>query len=185
MDDQFTRDRGIPPIRAHSELPIPSTPLPGRGNPLPFDIDVEVRQFVGSSGDTAGAFFTLITVSSGVDVGDIHLQGGTVNGVAVATLDLKVYDASTGLWEGVDDDHLFLEVVGEGVITDGVLLPGFTVTTITPTIGAPSEHVPPTIADATGTAYLSLGVFFSGEFYPAAAGNREIAVCLGSFDISP
>jgi hypothetical protein len=133
-----------------------------------------------------GAFFTLITIESdGADNGDIHLQGGTVNGTDVTTTSLKLYDIGTDTWEGDPDDHLYLEVEGEGEIADGVLLPGFTITSVTPTIGAPSEHEPPTLADATGHARLSLGVFFNNGFFPAKAGNRGIAVCLGSFVITP
>ena len=168
-------------------IPDPTLPRYPYVQPRPFNIEIEPRELTPlGSGSDEGAFWTLITIADGgADDGDIHLQGGTVNGVPVSTTSLKLYDASSGLWEGSNDEHLYLEVEGEGEIADGVLLPGFTVTTITPTIGAPSEHEPPTIADATGYARLSLGVFFGEAFYPAKAGNRGIAVCLGSFVITP
>lgn len=183
MDSEFDRERGITPVRAHAELPLPVTPLPRPNtNPRPFDIDAQPREFPKSgSGTASGAFYTLITIEEGPNAGDIHLQGGAVNGEDVTTTSLKLYDLSSDTWEGGDDDQLYLTVSGTGVVADGVLLPGFTVSTITPSIGSPPGDTPPTKDDTAGTAILSLGTFFNGGFFPAVAGNRNVAVCIGSF----
>lgn len=129
----------------------------------------------------AGAFHTLVTITSGAGSGDIHLQGGTVNGEDVTTTSLKLYDFGTDTWEGADDEQLYLTVTGTGVVADGVLLPGFTVSSITASIGSPPGDTPPTKDTPSGTAILSLGTFFNGGFLPAIAGNRNVAVCIGTF----
>lgn len=129
----------------------------------------------------SGAFYSFVTVTEGAGVGDIHLQGGAVNGQGVATTDLKLYDASSETWQGTADQHLYLSVAGTGTVADGVLLPGFAVSGITKVIGAPPGDIPPTKDVASGTAILSLGVFFDGGFLPAIAGNRNVAVCIGTF----
>lgn len=134
----------------------------------------------GDDASIAGAFFSLITDS----LGDIYLQTGTVNGGDVPALSLKVYDLSSTSWQGTTGQHLFLEVAGTGEVADGVLLAGFNITGVTVTIGTPLEHVPPTAAVATGTAYVSLGVFYGESFAPAAAGNVGITFCPSGFTIT-
>jgi hypothetical protein len=127
-----------------------------------------------------GSFFRQIPDAGG----DVYLQGGTVNGVAVATSELLLYIADPGTWQGAAGDHLILEVEGEGVVEDGLLLAGFDVTTITVSIGPPSAHILPTADDPTGTAYISLGEFSADSFYPAMKGNINIAFCPGNFTIT-
>lgn len=129
----------------------------------------------------AGAFYSFVTVTEGAGAGDIHLQGGAVNGQGVATTDLKLYDIGTDTWEGTTDQHLYLSVTGTGTVSDGVLLPGFAVSGITISTGTPPGDTPPTKDDSAGTAILSLGVFFDGGFLPAIAGNRNVSVCIGTF----
>ena len=168
----------------HRAFDYPETRLSGSKPTFrPFDVEAEPRKFNEGGGSVAasGAFYTLITIEDGPNAGDIHLQGGTVNGEDVTTTSLKLYDLSSDTWEGGDDDQLYLTVSGTGVVADGVLLPGFTVSTITPSIGSPPGDTPPTKDDTAGTAILSLGTFFNGGFFPAVAGNRNVAVCIGSF----
>ena len=168
-------------------IELPERTLP-RWQQLParaFEIDSQPREFVGSGTTSAGAFYALITITTGADVGDIHLQGGTVNGEDVTTTSLKLYDIGTDSWEGTADEQLYLTVTGTGVVADGVLLPGFTVSGVTVSIGSPPGDTPPTKDDPSGTAILSLGSFFNGGFFPAIAGNRGVAVCIGSFVKTP
>jgi hypothetical protein len=163
------------------QIPDPTLPRYRPITPRPFDIIIEPREFSDSGVGAQGAFFSIITVDDGVGTGDLHLQTGTVNGQGVPQEDLKLYDTSSAEWEGVPGDHLYLEVAGTGVVADGVLLPGFTISGITTEIGLPPGDDPPTKDDPSGTAYLSLGVFYSGGFLPAIVGNRNVAVCIGSF----
>lgn len=136
----------------------------------------------GGSADN-GAFYTIITDEDG----NKFLQGGSVNGVGVTTTSLKLFDpdpAPDGTWEGLDDEQLYLEVAGTGTVADGVLLPGFDITSITPTIGTPPESSPPTKDDTAGTCIITLGTFFGGAFYPDNIGSFTVAVCIGSFVVS-
>ena len=53
MDSEFDRERGITPVRAHAELPLPATPLPRPNtNPRPFEIDAQPREFPRDSNST-------------------------------------------------------------------------------------------------------------------------------------
>jgi len=151
---------------------------------------IEINRRVAASGTSTpamGAFYGFYTVPDGDDVGDIYLQGGTIGGEAVATLDLKLYDASEDDWEGTMGQHLWVPVAGNGVVEDLVLLPGFTVSTVAPAqIGTPDPDDHPTAANDEGICNISLGVFTDAGFMPAAIGNRAITFCPGgSFIVTP
>lgn len=167
-------------------IPDPTLPRYPKLKLPPFTIDVEPREFDDGEIAAEGAFYTFITIPDGSGVGDIFLQTGSVNGMGVPQAQLKLYDVSSDEWKdssltATSGEHLYLTVAGTGTIADGVLLPGFTVSSITPAYGVPPADDPPTKDDPSGTAYLSLGVFFGGAFYPAVAGNRNVAVCIGTF----
>jgi len=130
-----------------------------------------------------GAFYTIITDGDG----NKFLQGGSVNGVGVTTTSLKIFDpdpAPDGTWEGTNDQQLYLSVAGTGTVADGVLLPGFDITSITPTIGTPPESTPPTKDVSTGTCIITLGTFFNEAFFPDNIGSFTVAVCIGGFVVS-
>jgi hypothetical protein len=148
----------------------------------------------GSAGTTTpaeinGAFFAFYTVPDGTNAGDIHLQGGTINGEPVDTTDLKLYDLSLEDWQSANvDDHLYVPVSGKFTVVDRVALPGFVITSVgTPVIGVPPGDTYPAVTGETtasaGTCNVSLGVFV-GEganvtgFMPARAGNRVISLCI-------
>jgi hypothetical protein len=129
----------------------------------------------------SGAFFTLIVTD-----GDTYLQGGTVtagSGTETAA-NIKVVDADTGPLHTAGH-HMWIESTGNGITSDGVLLPGFDLTAATIGYGAsvPANTVP-TAASATGKkCYIDLGVFTDTSFSPSGAGNVEIHFCPGSYTV--
>jgi hypothetical protein len=153
---------------------------------IPRPAPVETNAVLGTAPEM-GAFYGFYTVPDGAGAGDIYLQGGTIGGEAVATLDLKLYDASSDAWEGTMDEHLYVTAAGDGVVEDLVLLPGFVVSAITgPLIGTPPADSLPTALDASGACRISLGVFTGSGFMPAAIGNRSITFCPGgAFIVTP
>jgi hypothetical protein len=164
-------------------IPDPTLPKYPIITPRPFDIVIEARELKPLSGASSGAFYTIIED----EFGDKFLQGGSVNGVGVDTSDLKVFDSTPspdGTWQGTNDQQLYLSVVGTGVVEDGVLLPGFEISSITPTIGTPPASTPPTADDPSGTCILTLGTFFNEAFYPDNIGSFTVAVCIGSFVVA-
>lgn len=127
----------------------------------------------------AGAFYSFYTDGAG----DIFLQGGTINGFAVATSALKLYDLGTTSWEGAADTHLYVALTGAFVVVDSVALPGFVASAAgTPLIGALPPNTFPAVTGPTtasnGICYVSLGVFTATSFLPSAQGNRVIGLCI-------
>jgi hypothetical protein len=128
-------------------------------------------------GSLEGAFYTL-AVGSG---GHTYLQGGTVKGAAASTRTLaaiKVIDASSGP-VATAGHHLWIEATVSGIVADGLLLGGVTVTNATTSTGAsvPADTAP-TAAAATGKkCYISLGAFTGSGFMPANVGNVQISFC--------
>jgi hypothetical protein len=74
MDENYARERGLTPNRAHAELPLPEPRRPGRITPAPFDVDVEIRQFPGAK-DTLDN----LQIAQGSDPDSIIITPGTVN----------------------------------------------------------------------------------------------------------
>ena len=136
---------------------------------------------------TAGAFYTMRTVSGGVDDGDIYLQGGFVTaGTGNAEVnEFKVFDASSAAWSGSAGEVLQIAVNGDGQVTSGILDPVFnlTDTTIIPTVVATLDpNTLPTASSAAGkVCNISLGTFFDGGFQPTAAGTIIVGFCWGGF----
>jgi hypothetical protein len=176
-----------PPRGSSSGVPLRERSHPGVGEVRGTGSQMRHEPTGAGGGTTAGAFYGFYTVPDGDDVGDICLQGGTIGGEAVATLDLKLYDASEDAWEGTMDEHLYVTAAGDGVVEDLVLLPGFVVSAITgPLIGTPPADSLPTALDASGACRISLGVFTGSGFMPAAIGNRSITFCPGgAFIVTP
>jgi hypothetical protein len=96
MDDNYARERGLTPNRAHAELPLPEARRPGRITPAPFEVDVQVRDQFSKPfhldhffGDVAGCL-----AGSTPDTTDIEFSSGYVicyrNGFPVAILDAEV-----------------------------------------------------------------------------------------------
>lgn len=131
-----------------------------------------------------GAFYTILTD----EYGNRFLQGGTINGLDVSYLDLMLFDITLGVdgeWKGNDGDQLYLEVAGNGVVEDDVLLPGFDITSITADIGSPPGHTLPTISSPAGVCIVPLGTFFRNAFYPDMVGSRSVRYCPDAFTIHP
>lgn len=182
--DQFVQsfglfDRSTPPSATRT------APSYGPGVREPQET-LQIRNPRASEGTTTqtGAFYGFHTdTTGGAGDGDIYLQGGTINGEAVDTSDLKLYDFGTDSWEGTADQHLYVGVTGAFVVVDSVALPGFTVSSVaTPAIGTPPSDTFPAVTGATsassGTCYVSLGVFTASGFLPAASGNRIVGLCI-------
>lgn len=112
--------------------------------------------------------------------GNIYLQGGTINGKEVRTSDLMLYDMDKKSWEGSDGEHLMLKLDGDGLVKDGVLLPGFKATSVTVVVGPWLESTVPTLAAPSGICYTSLGTFTtSGFLRTGVPGHRIASWCIG------
>jgi hypothetical protein len=142
---------------------------------------IEIRNPRAGEGAVAtdAAFYTFYTDGDG----DIFLQGGTINGLAVDTSDLKLYDAGTTSWVGTADQHLFVPVTGAFVVVDSVAMPGFVASSIgTVGYGTPTTNTFPAVTGTTtasnGICYVSLGVFVADGFLPSNRGNRVISLCI-------
>lgn len=129
----------------------------------------------------AGAFFAQRKVS-----GDTYLQGGTVTGGGgtETIAEIKVVDADTGPVAAAGH-HLYISANGGGLVVDGVLLPGFDLTTATTaTAAAVPGNSLPTASDAAGQCRISLGEFTESGFTPNLPGNLAISFCPGNFTIT-
>jgi hypothetical protein len=124
-----------------------------------------------------GAFYGLF-----VDGGDTFLQGGTVT----AGDGTEVVDShevlSGGSPVGTDGQHLVIRATVNGVVEDGVLLPGCNLVAVsTPAAGPVLDNTLPTALHPTGKyCYISLGVFTPTVFLPARIGNIQIGFCPGT-----
>ena len=167
-----------------ADVGFPVTGAEFRWNPMVETEAPEDPQQAAAAGSQTGAFYGFYTdTSGGAGDGDIYLQGGTINGVAVATSSMKLYDFGTDSWEGTADQHLYVGVTGAFVVVDSVALPGFTASSVaSPAIGTPPSDTFPAVTGATaasnGTCYVSLGVFTASGFLPAASGNRIVGLCI-------
>ena len=77
-----------------------------------------------------------------------------------------------------DDRFVWLAISGEGVVEDGVLLPGFEVQDAEVGSGAemPSNTLP-TASSPSGTVHVLLGEWHDGEFRPVRCGNIQVGFC--------
>lgn len=116
-----------------------------------------------------------------------YLQGGTVSGgtglETVANIEIK---DDLGEWVQATGVHIYLAVTGDGIVADGVLLPGFNITGVTVGYNAtiPANTIP-TYDDEVGkTCHIDLGVFTVDNFYQSASGNLDVKLCHGSYTVT-
>lgn len=115
---------------------------------------------------------------------DWMLQGGHVLGADSSEVEVSALNIGNVGSEPADDTHYWLRVMGNGVIADGYLQGGFEVTSASGT-STEGSNVVPTHTSSSGTVYISLGTWYEERFYPALAGNLNVAFCPpGSFIIS-
>jgi hypothetical protein len=138
----------------------------------------------GTTTQSAGSFYN-VYVSA--DDGHTYLQGGTVTGGdgTDTIADIKVIDSGSGPVSAVGN-HLYVEATGNGVVEDGVLLPGWDLTSASTGTAAsvPSDTLPTASSSSGKKCYVDLGVFTSDDFLPAAAGSIRISFCPGSYTVS-
>ncbi len=132
-----------------------------------------------------GAFYGQYVNST---TGDTYLQGGTVSGGTGNTTisDIKIIDSGTGDPVHAAGQHMYIEATGKGVTADGVLLPGWNLSTATIGYGAtvPDNTLPTASSSSSKKCYVDLGVFTADAFLPAQAGNVQISFCPGSYTVS-
>jgi hypothetical protein len=149
----------------------------------------------GGGGPARGSFFGLITVSSdGPTNGDICLQGGqvTAGGRTEIIADYLLFDASAGTsgsWVGDDTDLLQMEISGEALIEDGVIIPGFLLDEGGVAISVVNndsfaDDTLPTIDTPSAKCHVYLGRFTESGFIPAYAGNIRVGYCIDRFDVT-
>lgn len=135
-----------------------------------------------SSSPPVGAFFGMIT-----EEGVRYLQGGTVTAGSGSDTAVNIaFTNALGVPLQTPGTHMYAEVTGSGITADGVLLPGYNLTSISVGYGAevPSNTLP-LAAGATGKkCYVDLGVFTETSFLPAGSGNIQISYCPGSYTVS-
>jgi hypothetical protein len=118
------------------------------------------------------------------DAPNWKLLGGTVTGgsgnVVVADINLGTISSPPA-----NGTFYWLVCSGTAVVEDGVLLPGFTLSTVTVASGAsiPSNTIP-TAAASTGLLRISLGSWSNGVFVPAGCGNIQVNHCPGTLSYS-
>lgn len=131
-----------------------------------------------------GAFFGIVT---GAVAGVKYLQGGTVTaGSGSDTAANIALTDSSGVPLQSAGTHMYVNVTGNGITSDGVLLPGFNLTSAA--IGYAStvpSNTLPLAAGATGKhCYIDLGVFTDTGFLPNAPGNIQISYCPGAYTVT-
>lgn len=176
----------LKPPAARVESTTTTTPM----SPVRFEAP-RGRQPMGTSSvvnqptaATSGAFYNVYVATDG----HTYLQGGTVTGGdgTKTFADIKVVDSGTGPVGGAGD-HLYIEAVGDGVTSDGVLIPGWNLTpgsTSTGTNSTVPSNTLPTAASPDGkNCYIDLGVFTDTEFLSASVGNIAIYFCIGGYTV--
>lgn len=145
----------------------------------------ERRMLTGATVIEAGAFYGQYVEPTS---GDTFLQGGTVSGGTGNKTkdDIKIIDSGTGDPVHAAGQHMYIEATGNGVTADGVLLPGWNLSTATIGYGAtvPDNTLPTASSANSKKCYVDLGVFTADAFLPAQAGNVQISFCPGSYTVS-
>jgi hypothetical protein len=112
------------------------------------------------------------------------LTGGSVIG---GSGNVAVADNNLGTISSPPANGTFYWLVcsGTAVVEDSVLLPGFTLSTVTVASGSsiPSNTIP-TAAAPAGVLRISLGSWSNGVFVPAGCGNIQIFHCPGTLSYS-
>lgn len=134
---------------------------------------------------TSGAFYGQYVDT---DSGDTYLQGGTVTGgTGTRTIDdIKVIDSGTGNPTHAAGQHMYIEATGSGVTSDGVLLPGWNLSSASVDYGAtvPDNTLPTASSSSGKKCYVEIGVFTEDAFFPSLPGNISISFCPGSYTVS-
>jgi hypothetical protein len=149
-----------------------------------FDLPETLFEPGGGSGSLNGSFYTMYEDGDG----DTYLQGGTVaggHGGSETLADYKVLDATTGVGT-LSGKILWAEVTVSATNSDGILLPGLSVTAAA--YGTPGTAVPDneviTAASPTGKKlYYELGRWTDTTFLPAGVGGLATQACLGNWNL--
>lgn len=118
--------------------------------------------------------------------GHTYLQGGTVTGGSGTDTesDIKVIDSGTGPTQTAGT-HMYVNASGAGVVSDGVLIPGFDLSSAS--IGyassVPANTLPTASASTGKNCYVDLGVFTDTSFLPSGSGNIQISFCPGAYSV--
>ena len=140
---------------------------------------VERRQPVADAAEVSGPFCKVYE-----DAPNWKLTGGTVTG---GSGNVVVGDINLGTISSPPANGTFHWLVcsGTAVVEDDVLLPGFTLSTVTVASGTsiPSNTIP-TAAAPAGVLRISLGSWSNGVFVPAGCGNIQVSHCPGTLSYS-
>lgn len=121
-------------------------------------------------GATNNAFFRVYQ-----NDGKWWLQGGQVASYESRVSDIEL--ATVGS-EPVDGSVHWLEITGNGVVVDGLLFGGFTVTAVDDTTAASPSNTVPTVETHTGRKFhVLLGSWMDEVFTPEAGGNILVGFC--------
>jgi hypothetical protein len=113
------------------------------------------------------------------------LTGGTVTaGDANEEID-DIHLGNVGS-EPDDGTWFWIEASGTATTEDGLLLPGFDLTSATVGSGDsfPTGNTIPTVSSPSGSLQISLGSWSNGVFVPAGCGNIQIFHCPGTLRYS-
>lgn len=161
------------------------TGISGRGDSVGPTMTPQTVTGGGSGGGApppTGAFFGLTTVS-----GVTYLQGGSVSaGDGTDTAANIALTNSSGVPLHSAGQHMYVNALGDGVTSDGVVLAGFNLTSATVGYAStvPSNTIP-LAAGVTGKrCYIDLGVFTATGFLPNQPGNIQISYCPGGYTVS-
>lgn len=182
-----TAERGNPKTYQPVTSTFTSAPISTLNSepPLGRRTSIKAQEITGTAMAAAGAFYSMRTVASGADAGDIYLQGGAVSGGTGNEIvdEILLYDLSTDTWSGGAGQHLQLEVSGAGQETSGILDPIFNVSGATVSIvTAMDANTLPSSGDVSGkSCFVSLGVFIDEGFMPAESGNIGVQFCWGGY----
>jgi hypothetical protein len=137
---------------------------------------------ISSAPSIPGAFYGMYAAG-----GHIYLQGGTVSaGDGTDSIsDIKIIDGSTGVLHTAGT-HMYLNANGNGVRADGVLLPGYNLSSASIGYGSsvPSNSLPLAAGVSGKHCYIDLGTFTADGFLPSGTGNVQISYCPGSYSVS-
>jgi hypothetical protein len=154
MDDNYARERGLTPNRAHAELPLPEARRPGRITPAPFEVDVQVREFPGDASPVAHLVLTSGTAANKIQVttGGVNSLTPTLGGTSLsATTPPEITVPSGGIW-------VWLKVIGVFGSTDSYTVTVETATTSTRPTGTEILATGFTTFHFVGSATLTSGV---------------------------
>jgi len=109
----------------------------------------------------------------------VVIQGGQVASFEDRVADIEL--ATVGS-EPVDGSVHWLEITGNGVVEDGILFSGFTVTAVSHTTAASPTNTLPTVDTHTGRKFhVLLGSWMSDVFTPESSGNIHVGFCGTSY----